>query len=58
MKEYVCELCGTPIPDYKPEYCCDGKDCGCQGQPIEPPWCDKCWDEVMGIKENDYEYNR
>lgn len=24
------------------EYCCDGHDCACMGQPIEPPYCFKC----------------
>ena len=42
-----CMKCGTPI-DYTPEYCCEGRECGCMGKPIEPPLCDKCWDEVMG----------
>jgi len=37
--------CGTDIEvedDYKPEYCCNGKDCGCLGLPINPAFCDFC----------------
>lgn len=45
-----CMKCGTPI-DYEPEYCCKyvsiESPCGCMGKPIEPPLCEKCWDEVM-----------
>lgn len=42
-----CMNCGTTI-DYEPEYCCDGRECGCRGLPIDPPLCDKCWENVMG----------
>ena len=24
------------------KYCCNGRDCGCMGQPIDPPYCDSC----------------
>ena len=23
-------------------YCCDGRECGCHGLPIEPPICNMC----------------
>lgn len=36
-----CLICGKPVIDYIPKYCCSGKDCGCQGQPIEPCVCSK-----------------
>lgn len=43
-----CIVCGTPMSDYKPEYCCNGSDCGCRGMPIEPPVCSKdCFDRLM-----------
>lgn len=34
--------CGNPaceneIPE--PEMCCDGRECGCMGQPIDPSFC-------------------
>ena len=45
-EDYVCEECGTPMPDYVPELCCSGRDCGCKGLPIEPCICDKCWDRL------------
>jgi len=47
MKDYICEICGVPLPGYKPERCCSGEDCACRGLPIYPAWCDKCWDKVI-----------
>jgi hypothetical protein len=44
---YHCEICGEPLPDYKPEYCCNGRDCACMGLPVDPPWCDKCWNKII-----------
>ena len=40
---YLCEGCFVEVPDYEPEMCCGGFECGCMGQPIEPCWCDDCW---------------
>jgi len=48
--QYKCLKCDTPI-DYKPEYCCDGRECGCMGKPLEIPLCEKCEEELMGITE-------
>ena len=42
----TCLNCGTEI-DYEPEYCCNGRECGCMGKPLEPPVCEECWDMVM-----------
>lgn len=36
-----CMVCNAPI-DYEPEYCCNGRDCGCYGRPINEPLCDEC----------------
>lgn len=36
---HLCAICGKPVPDYDPTYCCDGRDCGCMGQPLEPCVC-------------------
>lgn len=45
---YNCLICDKPVPRYKPQYCCDGRACGCYGQPIEPCVCSsKCWDALM-----------
>lgn len=50
MKKYYCEKCKEEeIPE--PKYCCSGYMCGCYGMPIDPPLCEKCWEEVMGRKE-------
>lgn len=35
-----CLACKAELPnDYKFVYCCSGRDCGCQGMPIEPWSC-------------------
>jgi hypothetical protein len=40
MKEhYKCIICGKPVDDYEPDYCCNGTECGCHGQPISPCVC-------------------
>ena len=36
-----CLICGRPVFGYEPKYCCDGRECGCHGQPIEPCCCSK-----------------
>ncbi|AUS03532.1 hypothetical protein PBL1C_64 [Paenibacillus phage PBL1c] len=46
-----CWNCGVvEIPE--PEYCCSGRDCGCHGLPLEPPFCEECWEEMY---ERSYE---
>jgi len=52
MIEPKCTECGKPIPEYIPEYCCDGVDCCCRGLPIYPPWCDECWNRIMKVKRH------
>lgn len=45
MSKEKCIVCSKPI-DYEPEYCCDGRFCGCMGMPIDPPVCSQeCWDK-------------
>ena len=34
-----CLICGKPVHDYEPEFCCSGRDCGCMGAPMEPCTC-------------------
>ncbi|GIO33683.1 hypothetical protein J2TS6_48240 [Paenibacillus albilobatus] len=51
MTTCKCLVCGTDVPDYEPEYCCDGRECGCMGLPIEPPLCSsECAIKVFGLK--------
>ena len=46
-----CVICNKEIDI---TLCCDGKDCGCRGLPIEPPVCSrKCYDKFMLESEND-----
>lgn len=45
---YFCWCCKKKMPDWKPQYCCNGRECGCMGQPIEPPLCSaECWELGM-----------
>jgi hypothetical protein len=45
---WKCEICGADMPDYEPEYCCDGTMCGCMGMPISPPVCsNECFYKLM-----------
>jgi hypothetical protein len=42
-----CFYCGSKMTEadkknYEPEICCDGYQCGCQGQPTNQPYCVKC----------------
>jgi len=42
-----CLICNRPVPDYEPEMCCSGSDCGCMGMPTEPCVCSReCWDAL------------
>jgi len=41
---YECQKCGNQVLDYQPQLCCDGRECGCLGLPLEPCICTECWD--------------
>lgn len=51
MSDFYCLVCHTPLPpDYDPQYCCPGasNECGCMGQPTNPPVCsDECWNALL-----------
>ena len=51
--KFYCEICGTVIPE--PQMCCDGRECGCMGKPVDPPVCsEECYDKLMNnIKKAD-----
>lgn len=34
-----CVICGKPVTDHEPKYCCSGHDCTCMGEPIDPCTC-------------------
>ena len=54
-----CLICGKPVPDYEPDYCCDGYMCGCQGMPMTPCCCSmKCEDAVFNYIGLPYEERR
>ena len=54
-----CEICGKPVPDYVPQYCCSGDECGCLGLPIEPCVCgDACWAALTAVRRCKAELER
>ena len=56
---WVCLICGRPVPDYRPEYCCNGFECGCHGQPRDPCVClPECGDAVFSWIGESYETRR
>jgi hypothetical protein len=44
---YECHGEGCTEEIDEPMGCCDGRECGCMGMPVEPPYCGKCWEEMM-----------
>ncbi len=43
-----CVICGRPLPDYEPMFCCSGHECGCMGLPTNPQVCSqKCYNACM-----------
>jgi hypothetical protein len=45
MKPWRCGDCNKEIQvydEYEPEYCCDGRECGCMGRETNPLFCDEC----------------
>jgi len=50
-KFYCCNCKVVEIPE--PVWCCDGRECGCMGLPIDPPFCsEKCGHEYYDKKNN------
>lgn len=43
----TCIICGAIVEDYEPEMCCSGRDCTCQGMPIEPCTCSQECDAAV-----------
>ena len=47
MEQYSCIICGKSMPDFEPQMCCSGFDCGCRGLPVEPPICsEECFNKL------------
>lgn len=47
MKTEPCLICKKPVPDFVPQYCCSGMNCGCGGLPVNPCICsDECEDAL------------
>ncbi len=52
MSDWRCFFCNSEITESEIEKwqretptCCSGRDCGCMGLPIDPPICDKCYEQ-------------
>jgi len=43
-----CMVCQKDFKGEEPEYCCNGRECGCMGMPIEPIVCsEECYNNLM-----------
>ncbi len=43
-----CECCGKFVEGFEYKMCCDGRECGCMGMPIEPCICsNECWEKMV-----------
>lgn len=46
--ELNCRICKENYMGEYPKGCCDGKECGCMGLPIDPAICsEECWKKFM-----------
>ena len=52
-----CLICEKPVYDYKPDLCCNGSECSCMGQPINPCVCsiecDRAIFDFIGLPFNE-----
>lgn len=44
-----CQICGTEI---EITMCCSGRECGCMGQPTEPPVCSERCLDIYALSNN------
>lgn len=52
-KKYYCDGPNCKNEIAKPQMCCNSFDCGCMGQPIEPPFCsNECYDKYMNLSRS------
>lgn len=42
-----CLICDALVPNYIPEMCCSGEQCGCRGQPTNPCVCSDACEEAL-----------
>ena len=47
-----CEVCGEEYLGVEPEGCCDGRECGCMGKPINGPFVcsEECYNKGKAKK--------
>lgn len=49
LVDLTCIVCGQPFRGEEPKMCCDGRECGCMGLPIDPVVCSE-WCYQHGFK--------
>ena len=54
----TCLICGKPVHDYIPDFCCGGYQCGCMGKPTNPCTCSDECDEALYTCIGDFEDRR
>lgn len=48
-----CVVCKKEYADVEPQMCCNGRECGCMGLPIDPPLCSKeCGEKLFSSISN------
>ena len=53
-EKYYCTVCEKELDGYDPQMCCSSYDCGCMGQPTNPPICSEvCWDKMVEGGKNE-----
>ena len=58
VKGEYCEVCNEFVEGFEYLMCCDGRECGCMGQPIEPCICStECWEKFNKWVKNRKEGN-
>ena len=50
--KYSCVFCRKEVEEYIPDYCCDGRMCGCYGEPLEPPMHIECYNKHFGFEDD------
>lgn len=48
LVELTCMVCGQTWMGEKPKMCCDGRECGCMGLPVDPVVCsEECYENGL-----------
>lgn len=51
----TCMNCKEPFFGQEPEYCCDGRECGCMGAPRDPVVCsEECYETLINKRYENF----